>query len=197
MTRVIVEPYVDESIKSTSMVSIIKEWISTFHVADLDELCSQKCGFKCTSLTKAELECTNHLNKNNYLISIEALESPIQAQIQKETGLSPMKKFLNSIYMSYKSEYLEVKISQTKIWAELIASEITTQKHRLKISRFLRQQINLFDINHKVLVKAVLIDDELEKKIFSMGSKRFITLKTNSTKNVSIEFISFNFSLTI
>lgn len=203
MTKVIVEPYtdpdfstkVDGSIKTERILS--KQWSSTFHVVyfDSDEPtgCETECSasLKCTHLTRAELVYQgSHLSSSEkYLISIEALESPIQVQYRKESASSPMKKFLNSISSSYSTSYLDRKSGGNKIWALMMGfGEIShLKKPRLKLSRFLGRQLRMFEIKPKVLVKAELVNEEIEQKILSMASKKSIKLRTSFKNDVSVQ----------
>lgn len=188
LTRVIVEPYFET--KSSSNEGHIgssspKEWTSTFHVeffSSEDYYPENSCheGSKCTSLTKAVLSSSTSSQKERYMISIEALEPPIQTRARSESNSSPMKKFFNSISNSYPSSLLEEKPSDVKVWALLAGSYTDENKSKLKISNFLRRQLKLFEINPKVLVKATLLTDDLEQKLLSSSTKKSIKLRVNN-----------------
>lgn len=205
LTRVIVEPYTDAVPTRSAGPSstITKEWTDTFHVQffDSNELAeSSKCNpnSECSNLTKVEFineqfinEASQQLQMYKYLVSIEALESPIQTQAQKESATSPLKKFINSISSSYSSGFLEDRTSRIKVWAVLTTTDIMwkkseNRKPRLKMSSFLRRQLRLFQVNPKVLVFALPISSELEQKCFSTSTQKTVKLKTSYSKNVCL-----------
>lgn len=207
----IVEPFVEQSqpFEQLSPNFVSREWMDTFHVeyfpddAQSSSTTILDCpirGSKCSTLTKCELvggETTNSA-ADNYLISIQALESPMQALTQKETTTS-MRKFVQSISNSYSERYYEEKSGAVVVWAMLRTSYTPPnenncgfEKPKLKISNFLRRQLRLFEVNPKVLVRFRLVTNELEQSVLATRSSKNVTLKTNYTKNVGFfsKFIS-------
>lgn len=208
MTRVIVEPYVQASSRSLAnqmsssfagSSSIAKEWMATFHVESFgtDEQLAEtsRChaNIKCSNLTKVELTNTSTTDfgrMEKFLVSIVALDPPMRALPLKESTTGSMKKFINSISSSYSSGYLEEKTSSdatTSVWAILNCcprdfSQGT--KPRLKMSKFLQQQLRLFEVNPKVLVKAIPVTAQLEQSCLSSSVKKSLKLRTNYSKNV-------------
>lgn len=212
LTRVIIEPYTDTTPTASSIggggENLVKDWTSTFHVEFYDKttsICPQSARqTRCTNLTKCELvgghKETTLDSSRQYLITMEALESPMQSQCQRESASSPMKKFLNSIASSYPGSFLDEKSGsggdgQTQVAAILYTNIVDfaeRRKPRLRVSNFLRRQLKLFEINPKVLVRATLVTSELEQSVLSTQTNKSIKLRTNTPtkKVINSSFIS-------
>lgn len=199
MTRVIIEPFENrkQSDETVNQSTTAKEWFDCFHVEFEDNNAISKCSnefSRCSTLTKAEFCDKPSTNGVNYehLISIQALESPMQSLKSKDSSITSMKKFLNSMYSSYPEIYFHglydvnyrVNALLNTAQRSIENEDWTFQKPKLKISNFLRRQLKLFELNPKVLVKATLVTNEIRDKYLSTTAIKKIKLKSNH-KNVN------------
>lgn len=207
MTKVIIEPYgpdQNESFLSEEKPIRFDEWIDCFQV-ELVENSTIGCDDylnRCSNLTKIEINNSNDNAtklRNKYLASITVVKSPMQSLKPKESSTASTRKFLNTIENSYPDNYLSIQDSNNVVYALLdtvnyepcLSPYDLHVKPKLKMSKFLRQQLKLFDINPKVLVKAYSIESQKSKSILSNTSLKYIKLMTNYPKDVNFEILFF------
>lgn len=195
MTRIIIEPYMEQKIPTYNEPQLIKyNWSEIFQVDFANELQTFCDGIlhRCTNLTKCEIKGDFPSPVQKYLVSISPVKSPIQSIYNKESGTVAMRKFLSTIESSYSSNYCSLYDSNRLIYAILDAinfrpdvSFSTLKKQNvIKMSNFLQKKLALFELNPKVLINAKAIDQEESKILFDCNKIKNITLKTNYSKEV-------------
>lgn len=210
MSKLIIEPFVDtarieENLDTAKSKTFDSEWIGCFQVEFFDNKSNDQVdNLSCTKITTVQLinkSCVEPPNSRfhsdlKYFVTIEPVSSPMQ--LTKSNSSASTKKFLQSITNCYPDEYYSIQESSrlNKVFAlmnvhdyseNLSIHEWISNRNNItiKMSNYLRQQLKLFDLFPKVLVKAKPISDSVYSSIYSTNVTKTIKLRTNYTKNVS------------
>jgi hypothetical protein len=202
MTRVIIQPKIDslvDSIQTSNIGLNYEDWTGCFQV-DFFESNNDDSSNLCRNLTTIEIgkskNCEKALNKSlKYLVSIQAVRTPMQTLRVKDSSTSSMKKFLQSIENSYTEDFYEIGTLNSVTYGYLTIDEEDLDSQlrngcqldsnlRVKMSQFLRNQLKLFEISPKVIIKASSVRNKENEALFSNTTRKTIKLKTNYQKNV-------------
>lgn len=201
MTRIIIEPYAEQVSSTQNEQNYVKleAWSDIFQVDFTNELNTVCDGIlqRCTNLTKCEIKGNNTDSIERYLVSLQAIKSPIQSISTKESGTAAMKKFLNTIESCYPRDYLSLYDSNRVIYAILdavkfkpVISVLASDNYPVvKMSSFLQQKIGLFELSPKVLLKAKSTSLNESKLLLDKSQIKNISIKTNYCGEVSFSSI--------
>lgn len=222
MSRVIIQPKISAQTESTPAKRSFDDvknhedtWIGCFQV-DYFYSGSQENRNKCSNITSVDIEEMTYCPSESkigagrkpfqYLASIQAVRSPMQIMKVKDSSTNSMKKFLQSIENSYTENFYDLGNLNTLVYAYLNINEecldsvlrngsTFNAKLKIKMSQFLRNQLKLFEINPKVIIKASSVLNNENEILLSNTTKKRIKLRTNYDKNVKkfhlINIVSF------
>ena len=213
MTRIIIQPNLsaqNEMIPNKrsldNQLNYSEYWTGCFQVEFFHSK-NQKSHNLCLNLTSVEVNQTKDSSLKEkfgakrepyqYLASIQAIRTPMQTMKVKDSSMNSMKKFLQSIENSYTEKFYDMgnfndlvyallTIDEEDLDLQLRGSSDTTFNSGLKLrmSQFLRNQLKLFEISPKVMIKASSVLSKENKILLSNTTKKRLKLKTNYDKNV-------------
>ena len=209
MTRVIIQPNISSPTENAKLTENFKganfeEWTGCFQVENNTSTINQQSGqHSCYNLTTVEIEYKSSETKrkpSQYIATIKAVKSPMQALRIRDSSTNSIKKFLQSVENSYPESFYENTSFNDCIYALLNLDEdllcANTKSEfsfgsnlKVKMPNFLRNQLGLFEISPKVLIKASSIFNKENEQLLSNTTKKKLKLKTNYSKKVSFFFV--------